>query len=177
MLSVLCALFLNQGLEFLPFSRQIANNFQKKPQFLYICNEILSLVARSTSQQTSRDKSTVNFSPYKKNIFLKPEKICIIIMNLIEETPWKKLTAKDNRILFRFLTSEDFSYLFQWTDLIDLYQEKLSPGNITKRWNLLNKAVETELDGQIEAIESGLSTPLSIRPISPVTKPPLSLLI
>ena len=84
-------------------------------------------------------------------------------MNLVEEIPWKKLTAKENHILFRFLTNQDFSYVFQWTDLIDLYQEKLTPGHITKRWNLMNKAVETELDGQIEAIESGLNTPLSIQ--------------
>jgi hypothetical protein len=57
----------------------------------------------------------------------------------------------------------DFGYIFQWTDLTNLYQEELPCQEITKRWISLNKAVETEVDGQIEAIEIGLKTPLSVQ--------------
>ena len=84
-------------------------------------------------------------------------------MTVIEEKPWKKFTVKGIGLLFRFLPGIDFSYIFQWTDLTNLYQEELPCEEVTRRWISLNKAVETEVDGQIEAIESGLKSPLSVQ--------------
>ena len=84
-------------------------------------------------------------------------------MTVIEEKPWKKFTVRGIGLLFRFLPSIDFGYIFQWTDLTNLYQEELTCEEITRRWISLNKAVETEVDGQIEAIESGLKSPLSVQ--------------
>jgi hypothetical protein len=84
-------------------------------------------------------------------------------MTVIEEKPWKKITVKGIGLLFRFLPGIDFGYIFQCTDLTNLYQEELPCQEITKRWISLNKAVETEVDGQIEAIEIGLKTPLSVQ--------------
>ena len=84
-------------------------------------------------------------------------------MSVIEDKPWKKFTVKGIGLLYRFLPDIDFGYIFQWTDLTNLYQEELSSQEITRRWISLNKAVETEVDGQIEAIESGLKSPLSVQ--------------
>ena len=84
-------------------------------------------------------------------------------MSVIEDNPWKKFTVKEIGFLYRFLPGIDFGYIFQWTDLTDLYQEELTCEEITRRWISLNKAVETEVDGQIEAIEIGLKTPLSVQ--------------
>ena len=84
-------------------------------------------------------------------------------MTVIEDKPWKKFTVKEIGLSHRFLPGIDFGYIFQWTDLTDLYQEELTCEEITRRWISLNKAVETEVDGQIEAIESGLKSPLSVQ--------------
>jgi len=84
-------------------------------------------------------------------------------MTVMEDKPWKKFTVKEIGLLHRFLPGIDFGYIFQWTDLTDLYQEELTCEEITRRWISLNKAVETEVDGQIEAIESGLKSPLSVQ--------------
>ena len=84
-------------------------------------------------------------------------------MTVIEEKPWKKFTVRGIGLLFRFLPDIDFGYNFQWTDLTDLYQEELACEEIARRWVSLNKAVETEVDGQIEAIESGLKSPLCVQ--------------
>ena len=84
-------------------------------------------------------------------------------MTVIEDKPWKKFTVKEIGLLHRFLPGIDFGYIFQWTDLTDLYQEELTCEEITRRWISLNKAVETEVDGQIEAIESGLKSPLYVQ--------------
>ena len=83
-------------------------------------------------------------------------------MTVIDEKPWEKFTVKEIGLLFRFLPGIDFGYIFQWTDLTNLYQEELPCKEITRRWISLNKAVETEVDGQIEAIESGLKSPLYV---------------
>lgn len=84
-------------------------------------------------------------------------------MSALDERPWKPLMLSEKRILFRFCVEKDFSYSFQWTDLTNLYHEELTTEDITMRWLSLNKAVETELDGQIEAIECGLHTPLRVQ--------------
>ena len=81
----------------------------------------------------------------------------------MDEKPWKPLILNEKRILFRFRVGKDLSYQFQWTDLKNIYEEKLTTEEIVSRWSLLNKAVETELDGQIEAIEFGLRTPSCVQ--------------
>lgn len=69
---------------------------------------------------------------------------------------WTRIQSDQIDILCRICIEKHEGYLMQWTNMCDIYQEKLVPCSISARWKTLNSTIEAELPSQLETISYGL---------------------